>query len=128
MAVSDQEEDYKESLQFLKEKLAEPKEKREQWLNGIVDKWVARRHQKSAKKGKKPLRKKWIYSPLSQSNTEEVCKLLSELEPIMLRRVVSASRRSPETLPDELLLLESVIVLRKELCGGTSTWFESMKI
>ncbi len=26
-------------------------------------------------------------------------------------------RLSPETLPDELLLLESVVVLRKELCG-----------
>jgi hypothetical protein len=33
----------------------------------------------------------------------------------MLRRVVMASRLSPETIPDEVLLLESVVVLRKEL-------------
>gem|GEM_PF-4431259 len=45
-----------------------------------------------------------------------VCSLLSDLEPVMLRRVIAASHRSPETLPDEILLLESVVVLRKELC------------
>ena len=31
--------------------------------------------------------------------------------------VVAASRRSPETLPDEIILLESVSVLRSRLCG-----------
>ena len=45
-----------------------------------------------------------------------VCALLSDLQPVMLRRVVAASQRSPETLPEEILLLESVVVLRKELC------------
>jgi hypothetical protein len=32
-----------------------------------------------------------------------------------MRRVAMAQRLSTETLPDELLLLESVVVLRKEL-------------
>jgi hypothetical protein len=48
-----------------------------------------------------------------------VCQLLDELEPIMLRRVVAASDRSPETLPEEILLLESVVELKKDLCGGS---------
>lgn len=52
----------------------------------------------------------------SSEDREEVCKLLTRLEPIMLRRVVTASRLSPETLPEEILLLESVTVLRRELC------------
>jgi len=45
----------------------------------------------------------------------DVRNLLRNLEPVMLRRVVTASRLSPETLPDEILLLESVVVLRREL-------------
>ena len=48
---------------------------------------------------------------------EEVCALLSRLEPVMVRRVIMASRRSPETLPDEILILESVSVLREKLCA-----------
>ena len=47
-----------------------------------------------------------------------VCSILTELEPVVLRRVVAASRRSPETLPDEILLLESGAVLRSRLCEG----------
>ena len=50
-----------------------------------------------------------------QDNKKEVLSLLSRLEPILLRRVVFASRLSPETLPDEILLLESVAVLSHEL-------------
>ena len=53
MSGSKQEEDYQESVDFLRAKLAEPKEKREEWLNGIVDKWIARRHQKPSRKGSK---------------------------------------------------------------------------
>jgi hypothetical protein len=45
----------------------------------------------------------------------DVRRLLRRLEPVMLRRVVMASRLSAETLPDEILLLESVVVLRNEL-------------
>lgn len=48
---------------------------------------------------------------------EEVCDLVTRLEPVLLRRAAMALRLSPETLPDELLLLESVVVLRKELCA-----------
>jgi len=44
-----------------------------------------------------------------------VRRLLDRLEPVMFRRVVYAGRLSPENLPDEILLLESVVVLRKEL-------------
>lgn len=51
------------------------------------------------------------------SERETVCALLSDLEPVMFRRVIAAARRSPETLPDEILVLESVVVLRKELCA-----------
>ena len=50
-----------------------------------------------------------------RAEKEEIYDLVARLEPVMLRRVWLAQRRSPETLPDELLLLESVIVLRKEL-------------
>jgi hypothetical protein len=46
-----------------------------------------------------------------EEDRRDVRSLLKRLEPVMLRRVVTASRLSPETLPDELLLLESVIVL-----------------
>jgi hypothetical protein len=46
---------------------------------------------------------------------EDVQWLIERLYPVMLRRVVNAGRLSPETLPDEILLLESVVVLRKEL-------------
>jgi len=45
----------------------------------------------------------------------DVCVLLENLEPVMVRRVLSAWQSSPETLPDEILLLESVVVLNKEL-------------
>ena len=41
--------------------------------------------------------------------------MVRDLEPVLLKRVTTANRLSPETLPDELLLLESVVVLRKEL-------------
>lgn len=41
MTLSAQE--YEEALAYVKTKLALPKAKREQWLNGIVDKWIARR-------------------------------------------------------------------------------------
>lgn len=53
-----------------------------------------------------------------EEDRRDVRNLLMKLEPLMFRKVVTASRLSPETLPDELLLLESVAVLRKEL-GGT---------
>jgi len=52
---------------------------------------------------------------MSEEDRRDVRTLLTRLEPLMLRRVVLASRLSPETLPDEILLLESVAVLRKEL-------------
>jgi hypothetical protein len=38
---------------------------------------------------------------------------IEELEPVMTSRVATAARLSPETLPDEILLLESVVVLRR---------------
>jgi hypothetical protein len=50
-----------------------------------------------------------------EEDRKDVRDLLMRLEPLMFRRVVTASRLSPETLPDELLLLSSVVVLRKEL-------------
>jgi hypothetical protein len=50
-----------------------------------------------------------------EEDRRDVRSLVKRLEPVMLRRIVTASRLSPETLPDELLLLESVIVLRNEL-------------
>ena len=46
---------------------------------------------------------------------DEVISLLSQLEPVLLRRVILASRSSPETLPDEIMLLESTTVLGREL-------------
>ena len=46
---------------------------------------------------------------------DEVISLLSQLEPVLLRRVILASRLSPETLPDEIMLLESTTVLGREL-------------
>ncbi|QQG48897.1 MAG: hypothetical protein HY247_00845 [archaeon] len=46
---------------------------------------------------------------------DEIQSLLSQLDPIMMKRVILASRLSPETLPEEILLLESVKVLRREL-------------
>ena len=49
---------------------------------------------------------------------DDLCILLSRLEPVMLERMITASRLSPETLPDEILLLESVVVLREKLCVG----------
>jgi hypothetical protein len=49
-----------------------------------------------------------------EEDRNDVRSLLNRLEPVMLRRVVTASRLSPGTLPDEILLLESVVVLRKE--------------
>jgi len=52
---------------------------------------------------------------LPEEEDKRDVRLLNRLEPVMLRRVVTASRLSPETLPDEILLLESVVVLRKEL-------------
>jgi hypothetical protein len=54
----------------------------------------------------------------SRADREEVYDLVARLEPVMLRRAAMALRHSPETLPDELLLLESVVVLRKELRGS----------
>jgi hypothetical protein len=45
----------------------------------------------------------------------EVRLLVERPEPLMLWRVATAARLSPETLPDEILLLKSVTVLRKEL-------------
>ena len=50
-----------------------------------------------------------------------MCTILTDLEPVVLRRVVAASRHSPETLPDEIILLESVSVLRSRLCGDNPT-------
>jgi hypothetical protein len=50
-----------------------------------------------------------------ENDTTEVRLLVERLEPVMLRRVATAARLSPETLPDEILLLESVVVLRKNL-------------
>ena len=57
----------------------------------------------------------------SEEARDELCTLLSRLEPVMLRRTIMGSRLSPETLPDEILLLESVVVLREKLCGREST-------
>jgi hypothetical protein len=54
----------------------------------------------------------------SRAEREEVYDLVASLEPVMMRRVGRAQRLSPETLPDELLLLESVVVLGKELRGA----------
>ena len=50
-----------------------------------------------------------------ETDRTEARLLVERLEPVMLRRVATAARLSPETLPDEILLLESVMVLRKEL-------------
>lgn len=55
----------------------------------------------------------------SRAERDEVYDLIASLEPVMLRRVWMAQRRPPVTLPDELLLLESVIVLRKDLRAKT---------
>jgi hypothetical protein len=49
-----------------------------------------------------------------RNERNEVQSLLSQLDPVMMRRVTLASRHSPETLPDEILLLESVKVLLRE--------------
>lgn len=58
-------------------------------------------------------------SQMSRSaELDRVCRVLSDLQPVMVRRVAAALERSPETLPDEILLLESVVVLRKELCSS----------
>ncbi len=54
----------------------------------------------------------------SESDRDLVYSILSELEPVVMRRVVGASRRSPETLPDEILLLESVSQLKGRLRGS----------
>jgi hypothetical protein len=45
----------------------------------------------------------------------EVRLLVERLEPVMLWESCYRSAASPETLPDEVLLLESVMVLRKNL-------------
>jgi hypothetical protein len=50
-----------------------------------------------------------------EEDRRDVHRLLKRLEPVMLGRVINAARLSPETLPDEILLLESVVVLRKEI-------------
>jgi hypothetical protein len=50
-----------------------------------------------------------------ENDRTEVRLLVDRLEPVMQWRVATAARLSPETLPDEILLLESVMVLRKEL-------------
>jgi len=50
-----------------------------------------------------------------QGDKQEVLCLLKRLEPVLLRRVILASRLSSETLPDEILLPESVVVLGREL-------------
>lgn len=39
MKVSD--EEYEEARSFLRAKLAQPEPKVDQWLNGIVDQWIA---------------------------------------------------------------------------------------
>lgn len=52
---------------------------------------------------------------MSDEDRRDVRRILTNLEPVMFKRVVMASKLSPETLPDELVLLESVIVLRREL-------------
>src|SRR5438309_135095 len=44
----------------------------------------------------------------------DVRSLVKRLEPVMLRRVIMASRLSPETLPDELLLLEERCRVKQE--------------
>jgi hypothetical protein len=51
----------------------------------------------------------------NESEKTDVRRLVERLEPVMMRRVATAARLSPETLPDEILLLESVVVLRKGL-------------
>lgn len=56
----------------------------------------------------------------SKADREEVYDLAARLEPVMMRRAALALRHSPETLPDELMLLESVVVLRKELRSAQS--------
>jgi hypothetical protein len=55
-----------------------------------------------------------------ESARTNVRRLVELLEPVMLGRVATAARLSPETLPDEILLLESVVVLRKELDSSHS--------
>jgi hypothetical protein len=50
-----------------------------------------------------------------ESERTDVRRLIERLGPVMIGRVATAARLSPETLPDEILLLESVMVLRKEL-------------
>jgi len=45
---------------------------------------------------------------------EGVQWLVEGLHLVMLKRAVNAGRLSPETLPDEILLLEGAAVLRKE--------------
>jgi len=52
---------------------------------------------------------------MSEEDRRDVGRILTSLEPVMFKRVVMASKLSPETLPEELLLLESVVVLRREL-------------
>ena len=52
-------EEFEQDLEFLKAKLAEPKEQREKWLNGIVDKWIARRRVRTVvSKTKRPAKRK----------------------------------------------------------------------
>jgi hypothetical protein len=47
-------------------------------------------------------------------DTTWVRRLVERLGPVMLGRVATTARLSRD-LPDEILLLESVVVLRKEL-------------
>jgi hypothetical protein len=50
-----------------------------------------------------------------ESERTDVRWLVERPEPVMLARAATAVRLSPETLPDEILLPESVVVLTKEL-------------
>ena len=49
MKVSD-EERYQEARSFLRAKLAEPQPKIDEWLNAIVDQWVAARKARKSPK------------------------------------------------------------------------------
>ena len=53
----------------------------------------------------------------SRAEREEVLDLVTLLEPVVMKRIGRAQRRTPETLPVELIQLERVIVLRN-LLGG----------
>ncbi len=50
MSLKASEQEYRESLAYLRAKLSEPDVEVEHWLNNIVDGWIANRRATKAKK------------------------------------------------------------------------------